>query len=699
MQHAHNPVNWIGWGSEAFELAKKEDKMIFLSIGYSTCHWCHVMEHESFENEAIAKIMNESYICVKVDREERPDVDRVYMTFVQAITGSGGWPLSVWLTPSLKPIYGGTYFPPTSAYGRPGFPQILQHFAKLWKDEKEDLVKEADRIMDVLKKSETVSSTVDLKGKGQEVLNHGIKMFLDMYDADLGGFGDAPKFPRPSIFNFMFRMYSRMKMSTSNENLAHNILNSCLYTLTKMAKGGMYDHCGGGFHRYSVDAEWHVPHFEKMMYDQGQLIVSYCEAFQITKDPFYSRIATETIDYCLNEMRFEGKAFWSAEDADSLPESESKKKLEGAFYVWTPKEVSDLLQDEELSKLFCYTFDVKEQGNVKPSSDPHKELTKKNVLIQRFEDEDICETFKLTEDQFAEKITKAKKILFDARAKRPRPHLDDKIITAWNGLMISALARASQVLSPKYLEDAVKCATFIKENMYKDGILMRSHRGEVSNIQGFLSDYSFLIRGLLDLYQAGGDIAWLQWAEELQTTQDKIFFDSENCGYFESSGQDPSILIRMRETYDGAEPSGNSVAIMNLLRLGHILNSSKYTDIAKKSIESISTMFSKAPHAIPEAMCALDEDMNGGKLFTFLFDHKDESLEKFLHAIHSKFIPSKDIIYWNKKDAKSDEYWNSHLDYLQGAKLIDGKTTLYLCENFSCQMPTNSSEDFVKQLK
>jgi uncharacterized protein YyaL (SSP411 family) len=652
------------------------------------------MEHESFENEKIADIMNQNFVNIKVDREERPDVDRVYMHFVQSLTGGGGWPLSVWITPALTPVYGGTYFPPNSGYGRPGFGQILLHFAKLWHDDPKDLSDEGDRILGVLKKDGVVKSTVlNMSEKGQNVLNRGLQLLIDDFDSDLGGFGGAPKFPRPVILNFLFRMYSNYRVS--NTKIAPIILNSCLFTLRQMSKGGMYDQVGGGFHRYSVDSEWHVPHFEKMMYDQAQILVSLCDAFQITQEPFFKRIATETLRYVLEEMRFEGNVFWSAEDADSLPTESSPRKTEGAFYVWTKSEVEKFIGDKKKSDPFCFMFDIKDNGNVKSTSDPHKELTGQNVLIQRFSVEDVAVQFDLQESDLEKMIHESKQSLYQIRAKRPRPHLDDKILTSWNGLMISALARSSIVLDQKYLAEAVKVATFLKENLFKNGLLMRSYREGVSPIEGFLMDYAFLIRGLVDLYEAGGSVSWLQWAEELQEIQNKIFLDPLDGGYFDTSGNDPSILIRMRETYDGAEPSGNSISIMNLQRLGGMLNRTDYIEMSQKALGAISRELEKIPQAIPEALCGLDQLINGGRLFVVMYDDEN-AIDPYLKVIHEKFIPNKMLVRWNKKDKTMDEFWSSRIEYLKDSKLIDGKPTVYVCKNFACELPTNDLEKLKK---
>src|SRR5581483_1902631 len=453
LQHADNPVDWFPWGEEAFAKARAENKPIFLSIGYSTCHWCHVMAHESFESEETAALMNREFVNVKVDREERPDVDRVYMTFVQATTGHGGWPMSVWLTPNLQPFVGGTYFPPEDRHGHPAFRKVIAGIANAWKQNREQIVEQGERIIEVLRESQNAAP--DSRKIDNDVLDKAFEQFSRTFDAHEGGFGSAPKFPRPATFNFLTRYYARARNQRA--------LDVDLFTLRKMAAGGMHDHLGGGFHRYSVDRYWHVPHFEKMLYDQAQLAVAYLEAFQITQDRQFESVARDILDYVLRDMTSAEGGFYSAEDADSLLEHGKPEHAEGAFYVWTEKEIDDVLGDE--AEAFKLHYGVQENGNAPDGSDPQREFVGKNILIERGVAQD------------RQSLARSREKLLSIRCKRPRPHLDDKIIAAWNGLMISAFARAGAALNePKYLDAAKRAAEFIRQNLWQNEILFRSYR-------------------------------------------------------------------------------------------------------------------------------------------------------------------------------------------------------------------------------
>ena len=531
LQHAHNPVDWYPWGEDAFAKARRENKPIFLSVGYSTCHWCHVMAHESFENEEVAAIMNREFVNIKVDREERPDVDRVYMTFVQATTGSGGWPMSVWLTPDLKPFVGGTYFPPEERYGQPAFTKVLERIATAWKEDHDKIVEQGSKIVAALRESQSAPP-----GEGKidgSVADAAYRQIDRSYDPKEGGFGNAPKFPRPVTLNFLTRFYARDPMSDSGKHA----LDMTLFTLRKMAAGGMHDHIGGGFHRYSVDRYWHVPHFEKMLYDQAQLAAAYLDVFQITKDKQYESVARDILDYVARDMTSKEGGFFSAEDADSpvpvptrrgdrreesLQESEAgahpdksglQKTAEGAFYVWTKKEIDDALGDS--AEVFDFHYGVQAHGNAPEGSDPHDEFRGKNILVERHTIAETARHFEKSEAEITKVLAQSREKLFVIRAQRPRPHLDDKIISSWNGLMISAYARAAQVLDdPRYLEIATRSADFVRTKLYDPSrkILYRSYREGRSNIEGFADDYAMVIQGLLDLYEASFDVEWLKFA-------------------------------------------------------------------------------------------------------------------------------------------------------------------------------------------
>ncbi|MGH9370137.1 MAG: thioredoxin domain-containing protein, partial [Vicinamibacterales bacterium] len=538
LQHAGNPVDWYPWGDEALTRARTEDKPIFLSIGYSTCHWCHVMEHESFENPEIAELLKRDFISIKVDREERPDVDRVYMAFVQATTGSGGWPMTVFLTPDLKPFYGGTYFPPTSRWGRPGFADLVKELARVWKDDRARVDGAASELFDRLRlvtnggtRSPTDSTVADA-----EALDVAVEQFQMAFDTRRGGFGDAPKFPRPSELRFLLRESARRGAGGRG---AQAPLLMATDTLRAMATGGMRDHIGGGFHRYSVDAEWRVPHFEKMLYDQAQLVLAYLEAAQATGDGFFADVAEDTLAYVLRDMTDPSGGFCSAEDADSVPPEEAHvagaHKMEGAFYIWTDEEIGELLGDD--AAVVRHRFGIEPAGNA--PQDPQGEFTGKNLLYHAEPIHDVAVRTNRSEADVIAAIGRSRAKLFTTREHRPRPHLDDKVITAWNGLMIAALARAARALpgspaSGDYLVASRRSAEFIRTTLWNPETrqLSRRYRAGEAGIDGYAEDYAFLIFGLLELFQADGDAKWLEWALALQDAQDGRFWDPEDGAWF-----------------------------------------------------------------------------------------------------------------------------------------------------------------------
>jgi len=712
LQHAHNPVEWYPWGDEAFAKAKKENKPIFLSVGYSTCHWCHVMERESFENEEVAKLMNQSFVNIKVDREERPDVDRVYMTFVQATTGGGGWPMSVWLTPDLKPFAGGTYFPPEDRSGLPGFKNVLKQIATAWKEDREKILASSNQVVDALQKYSAQGKS-NAKS-GEDVRQRAYKQIADSFDAKLGGFGEAPKFPRPVTFNFLLHHYASQRDSEEGKRA----LEMTLTTLRKMAEGGIHDHLGGGFHRYSVDKFWHVPHFEKMLYDQAQLAVSYLQAFQITREPIFKQTARDILDYVRRDMTAKEGGLYSAEDADSIEpvaavydrraEDEQHtnpgahraplQKIEGAFYVWTKEEIDKLLGPER-AKLFDYHFGVEPKGNAPAGSDPHAEFKGKNILIQRHTIAETAKKFGLNEAGAAESLAESRKLLFDVRAKRPRPHLDDKIITAWNGLMISAFARAAQVLEdPAYLEAANKAADFVQAKLYQrdTNTLLRSYREGASDIEGFADDYAFLIAGLLDLYEASFDTARIEWALKLQERQNELFWDEKEGGYFGTTGKDPKILIRMKEDYDGAEPSPNSIAAVNLLRLAYMLDKSDWRAMAEKTIHAFDGQLARAPSAMPQMLVALDWLRSKPKQIVIAGKPGAPDTQAMLREVRRHFLPIHVLIVADG-DA-GQEFFAQRVEFMKSVAPIREQATAYVCENFVCQLPTTNLAQLSKLL-
>jgi len=676
LQHKDNPVDWRAWREDAFAEAKKLNKPVFLSVGYSTCHWCHVMAHESFENPEIARLMNENFINIKVDREERPDVDRLYMAFVQATTGGGGWPMSVWLTPEGRPFYGGTYFPPDNRYGRAGFPSILGQIARLWREDRERVEGEAARVVEALAQAGRGAEGAPFS-RDETPLVHGFESFSRSFDEEHGGFGGAPKFPRPSVFNFLLRFATR-----TNTDDAHRAQAMALFTLRKMAAGGMRDHLGGGFHRYSVDEFWHVPHFEKMLYDQAQLAVSFAEAWQLTHEDFFAEIARETLDYVQRDMTHPEGGFFSAEDADSLLSHGRSEHAEGAFYVWSKQEIVDALGADE-ARIFCRHYGIEEIGNAPAGSDPHGEFSGKNILLERQNLATTARILGLSVEAVSKSLAADRAKLFDRRARRPRPHLDDKILTAWNGLMISAFSKGGAAFDePRYLEAAAKAANFLRTNLTSQGRLLRSWRGEAGSIPGFAEDYAFLIQGLLDLYEANWDIDWLKWALELQELQDELFHDEADGSYFSSAAGDPLITVRMKEDYDGAEPSANSISALNLLRLARMLHDEALEAHARQILAASSEALERVPTAVPQMLVALELALSPPAQAVVAGAPATDAVRAWSARLHRDFAPRRALLL-----ADGNPFLIEKVPALASMKPLAGRAALYLCENFACQAP------------
>jgi uncharacterized protein len=680
LQHAHNPVDWYPWGKEAFEKAKKENKPIFLSVGYSTCHWCHVMERESFENPEIAKLMNDNFVNIKVDREERPDIDQVYMTFVQATTGSGGWPMSVWLTPELQPFVGGTYFPPDDKWGQPGLKKVLNKIATAWKADRENIVASSDKILRALQSATEVSGSAEKIGEA--VRSKAYQQFASQFDDKLGGFGGTPKFPRPVTFSFLYDIYGVDPDSKDGKQA----LEMSIFTLRKMAEGGIHDHIGGGFHRYSTDKFWHVPHFEKMLYDQAQLAIAYLTAFQITREPLFEKTARDILDYVRRDMTDKEGSFYSAEDADSLIAQGKPEHAEGAFYVW-PKDEIDKLLGSERGKVFDYHYGVEPKGNA--PEDPQGEFKNKNILIQRHAVAGTARKLGLPEDKAEQLLAESRKLLFKARAKRPRPHLDDKVVTAWNGLMISAFARAYQVLDdPAYLEAANKAADFIQQKLYRadTNTLLRSYRQGASGVNGFASDYAFLVQGVLDLYEASFDVRRLDWAIKLQQRQDELFRDAKEGGYFMTSGADADVLLRMKEADDMTEPSPNSISALNVLRVGYMLDQNDMRQRAEETIKSFAKQLEAAPSSMPQMLVALSWARSKPKQVVIAGKADDRATRAMLGEVHRHFVPHEVLILAD--GGAGQQFFADRVEFMKSVMMIDNQPTAYVCENFVCQLPT-----------
>jgi uncharacterized protein YyaL (SSP411 family) len=721
LQHAHNPVDWYPWGEEAFAKARRENKPIFLSVGYSTCHWCHVMAHESFESKEVAAVMNREFVNIKVDREERPDVDRVYMTFVQATTGGGGWPMSVWLTPDLKPFVGGTYFPPEDRFGQPGFKNVLQRIAAAWKQDHEKIADQGMKIIEALREAQTAESGAAEK-IDTKILDAAYEQFSGGFDVRDGGFGSAPKFPRPVTLNFLSRFYARDPSSEAGKHA----LEMDLVTLRKMAAGGMHDHLGGGFHRYSVDRYWHVPHFEKMLYDQAQLAVAYLDAFQITQDRQFESVARDVLDYVARDMTSKEGGFFSAEDADSLSEHGKPEHGEGVFYVWTKKEIDAALGN--VAEIFDFHYGVQSHGNAPEGSDPQDEFRGKNILIERHTIPETAERFRNIrfqpasrtdssrgepvrpagvspadserEDAVRDLLKQSREKLFAIRSNRPRPHLDDKIIAAWNGLMISAYARAAQVLDePRYLESATRAAAFIRTHLWDESkrTLYRSYRGGRGGVEAFADDYAFVVQGLLDLYGTSFDIEWLKFAVELQETQDRFFFDEKSGGYFSTSGKDPSVVLRMKDDNDSAEPAASSVAALNLLRLAQIRGEKRWQGRAEQTIGAFQPTLSRFPSAMPQMLVALDFSSSKPRQIVIAGKKDAPETKAFLAEVNRHFLPKTIVLLADGADGQN--YLGEKVEAFRSMSMVDGKSAAYVCENFTCKAPVTDPKQLAELLR
>ncbi|HEV8394762.1 MAG TPA: thioredoxin domain-containing protein [Vicinamibacterales bacterium] len=691
LQHQDNPVDWYPWGEAAFARARAEDKPIFLSIGYSTCHWCHVMAHESFESAEVADVLNAGFVSIKVDREERPDVDRVYMTFVQATTGSGGWPMSVWLTPSLEPFYGGTYFPPTSRWGRPGFVEILQELQRAWREDREKIEASASSILGRLR----MYGQSDGGGSvpGREALSRAVAEFEAAFDRRRGGFGNAPKFPRPSELLFLLREHARTG--------AEPPLAMVLHTLRAMAIGGMRDHIGGGFHRYSVDGDWRVPHFEKMLYDQAQLVLAYLEAAQATGDRSFADVAVDTLLYVKRDLGHPEGAFYSAEDADSVPPEDAAAphphKKEGAFYVWTEGELRAQLGGD--AEPFCQRFGVRPDGNA--PFDPQEEFTGKNLLYTAKGLDDIATDTGKTVAEVEVALARSRGRLMDLRAARPRPHLDDKVLTAWNGLMIAAFARAGRTVPGStadggagFIADAERAAEFLQRHLWNAGTrtLLRRFRAGDAAVEGYAEDYAYLAFGLIELFEATGDPRWLEWALTLQTRMNELFWDPIEGGWFSTTGHDPSVLLRLKETYDGAEPAASSVAVLNLLALAHLTG-----DVAaSEKIERAIALFgAHLGRAVPMMLSALSTYHAGRPQIVIAGEADAGDTRALLDALRVSYQPTAVVVPAFRQHRSALE---RVLPWMQPMTPRDGRATAYVCRDFTCQAPVHTAEALVAQL-
>ena len=690
-QHADNPVDWFPWGEEAFAKARAEQKPIFLSIGYSTCHWCHVMARESFADAETAALLNTHFVAIKVDREERPDVDRVYMTYVQGLTGHGGWPLSAWLTPELKPFYGGTYFPPEDRPGRPAFASVLRVLTQGWEQERDKITAEGARAVDVMRaraeRAAAPPAAMLLDEAAGEAFGRALQYFDETFDPREGGFGGAPKFPRACVLNFLFRCAVLQGADSEAGRAARHM---AAFTLQKMAQGGLHDHVGGGYHRYAVDARWFVPHFEKMLYDQAQIAVNFLEAFQATGDARHAWAARDIFDYVRRDLAHPAGGFFSAEDADSATEADGTEHAEGAFYLWSADELRAALSADH--RLVAAHFGVREAGNVPPESDPQGEFSGKNLLAQRQPLAASAQQFGLSPEAANAKLVGALARLRTARARRPRPHLDDKIITAWNGLMISALAKGAQVLGEEALSAAAaRTAEFLRRELFDAtrGVLFRAWREGRGAAEGFAEDYAFLVQGLLDLYEASFDIRWLQWAEQLQGKMDELFFDAERGGYFDSHADDPSLVLRLKEDYDGAEPAPSSVAASNLLRLAAMLHRDEFRGRAQRTLEAFRGQWLDLPQTLPQMLCAVELALEPPRQVVMAGDPAAADFRALTAVLHERSGARRVLLCADGGEGRA--WLAARAPEIAAMRALDDRPTAYVCENFTCQAPVHDA--------
>jgi uncharacterized protein YyaL (SSP411 family) len=660
LQHAYNPVAWYPWGPEAVEKSKSENKPIFLSIGYSTCHWCHVMEHESFENDQIAKILNEKFVSIKVDREERPDLDEIYMRAIMAMHGQGGWPLSVFLTPDLKPFYGGTYFPPVPRHGIPGFVQVLEFISDLWTNKRDEIIRDSDELIKGLQQSYVLQPRDTLP---RSLLDDAYAQIVSVLDEQYGGFSSAPKFPLPTYLEFLLRYYRRSRKEPA--------LKAVRKTLQSMSAGGIHDHLGGGFHRYSTDRFWLVPHFEKMLYDNAQLARVYLEAYQVTGDRSMLETASDTLEWMLREMRSPEGGFYSAQDADT-PDGE------GYYYTWTQSEITQAVGNDN-SKLVCEFFGVIPEGNFEGG---RSILHIKNPLERSALRSGI--DLKVAEKVIAE----AKMMLLEARSKRSKPAVDDKVISSWNGLAISALAQAYQVTGErKYLDAARSTSTFIIRNLIKEGRLLRRYRGGDAAIDGALDDYAFMTAALLDMYETTFDASWLRESIRLSEKMLELFWDSSSGGFMSSSS---NLLLKVKEGYDGPMPSGNAVAALTLLRLAELTGREKFKLRSESTMKVFVDVMESSPFSHTYMMCALDFWF-GSREIVVAGKEDDPLMRQMLLEIRKRYLPDKVL-------AVVDGSVPEISSLTQGKYSIGGSPTVFICQNFACQSPITQLQPLLVEL-
>lgn len=667
LQHATNPVDWYPWGEAAFKAAESQDKPIFLSVGYATCHWCHVMEHESFEDPAIAELLNRHFICIKVDREERPDIDHVYMMVTQAITGSGGWPMTVFLTPKRKPFYAGTYFPPTGRFGRPGMQELIPNIGTLWITKKEELLRDSEQLVNQLQRYADKGSQGSLN---PEIDVAAFRQLSSRYDAVNGGFGDAPKFPAPHQLSFLLRYWYRTGNSHALEMVEK--------TLKEMRYGGLYDHIGFGFHRYSTDSRWLVPHFEKMLYDQALLTIAYTETWQATGDSFYQSVAEEILEYVLRDMTAPEGGFYSAEDADSEGE-------EGIFYLWSTEELRQELGAVDAG-LFEALFNCRPEGNYQDESTGKK--TQRNIIHLKNSILEYARVSDLDPDKLTHKVASMRAKLFNRRKDRIHPLKDDKVLTDWNGLMIAAMAKAGRVFEKlRYTQAAENAATFVLNTLRRpeDGRLIKRYRDGEAAMPAHLDDYAFFVWGLLELYETTFNEEWLEAAISLTDEMIERFFDKRSGGFYMTAEDGETLLIRDKALYDGAMPSGNSIATLNLLKLYHILGKLEYQQVAQQTINFFAHSLEQMPSAYAQMLQAVDFGRGPTREFVVAGARDSEETRDLLKIIRKVFMPNKVVIL--RPEPEETPRISDLAAYTLLQRAVGGKASVYLCQEFACQLP------------
>ncbi len=679
LQHASNPIDWYPWGEEAFAKAKKENKPIFLSIGYSTCHWCHVMERESFSDTEVAALLNRYFVSIKVDREERPDIDQVYMTVTQTITGRGGWPNTVFLTPERKPFFAGTYFPKNTRWGTTGLMELLPKVADIWQNDQQNILKSADQITEFIATRRPPDSESPLD---KSLFEQAYSALSELYDAEFGGFGPPPKFPTPHVFAFLLRQYYHTQNSQA--------LAMVEKTLTRMRLGGIYDHIGFGFHRYSTDRQWLVPHFEKMLYDQALLAIAYTEAYQATQNIFYAQTANEILTYILRDLTSAEGGFYSAEDADS-------EGIEGKFYLWTLPQVQSILGKGE-TQTFSKIFNMDANGNFTSPEAEH--ATGSNILHLQKRLPDVAKKLGLPEKQLQQRLEKNRSQLFSVRQKRVHPFKDDKILTDWNGLMIAALAKAGKSLGePGYTASAVKAADFMLRKLRtENGRLVKRYRNGNAGLPAHLDDYAFTVWGFLELYEATFQAKYLQEAININDQMLAHFWDDAGGGLFMTADDSEKLLIRSKDIYDGAIPSGNSVATLNLLRLGHMTGRQEYLKKAESIIRAFAGSVTRYPAGHTQLMVALQYALNPNYEVVIVGRPEAKDTRAMLAALRKPFVPGK-VVLQRPADKKEAAAIIRLAPYTEFMVAKNGRATAYVCTNFVCKLPTTDISQMLANLQ